>query len=104
MSRRYLLPRISQNWYKTPSFEYFLLHLYSVSDLALMSLQEHTNLYSTTPPIPEKERPGHLKSSAYQLPRINRPPIDLVTDDEGDDTDDDLTLEDLQRKWGMRIA
>jgi hypothetical protein len=103
MSRCYFPPRINQNWYITPPLEYFLLSLYSVSDFDLMNLQEHTNLYRSSPPLPEIEHPDHLQPSAYQLHRINPPPIDPVTD-EDNDTDDDVTLVDFLKKSSMSTA
>jgi hypothetical protein len=42
------------------------------------------------------DRPDHLKPSAYELPRIH-PSYDPLIDKEDDDTDDDLTLADLQK-------
>jgi hypothetical protein len=44
-----------------------------------------------------------LQPSAYQPHRINRPPIDPVTD-EDDDTDDDLTLADFLKKSSMTTS
>jgi hypothetical protein len=36
----------------------------------------------------------------YQWLRINRPSFDPLTDEEGDDTDDDIPLADLLKKSG----
>jgi hypothetical protein len=69
-----------------------------------MNLQDHANLYRSSPPLPEIEHLGNLKPSAYHPHRIKHRSINPVIDDEGDDTDDDLTLVDFLKKSSMSIA
>lgn len=69
-----------------------------------MTLQGHTVLYGSSPPLPEIEHPNHLKPSVYRWLRINRAPIDLVTDEEDDEINYDVTLADLLRKKGTSTA
>jgi hypothetical protein len=54
--------------------------------------------------LPEIDRLDHLKVSAYQRLRINRPSYDPLTDEEGDDTDDDIPLADLLKKPSMTTS
>jgi hypothetical protein len=61
-------------------------------------LQGHIDLYRSSPPLSEIDHPDHLKPSAYQRLRINRPSNDPLTDEQGDDTDDDIPLAYLLRK------
>jgi hypothetical protein len=55
-------------------------------------------MYRSSPPLPKIVYPGHLKPSAYQKHGEYWSNIDLVSDDPISDSDDDLTLADLQRK------
>lgn len=63
-----------------------------------MSLaQGHTDLYRSSPALPEVERPAHLMPSACIKTKEYRPVLDLGPNDLTK-SDDDLTLAELQEK------
>jgi hypothetical protein len=77
-----------------------LTFTYAVSDV-FFTLQGHTDLYRSLPLLPKIDHPDHLKPSVYEWLRINRLSLNPLTDEEGDDIDDDIPLADLLKKSDM---
>jgi hypothetical protein len=69
-----------------------------------MPLQDHTNLYRISPPIPKIERSTHLKPSTHQPAVISRPAHNPVSGEKDEGTDDDRTLAELQKRKGTSTS
>ena len=68
------------------------------------SMQDHTALYRSSPPLPEAIQLDHTKLSAYARPQVNRPRLDPVSSDLLSSSDDDITLVELLGKAGQKTS